>query len=83
MWAAANGLGGKSLAAGQIEFALRRDRQKLLVPVADAVLRGPASDDLRVTWLGHSTVLLEIGGARLHGRWHLYRGQSRTARVKS
>jgi prolyl-tRNA synthetase len=32
-------VGGKSLAAGQIEFALRRDRQKLLVPVADAVAK--------------------------------------------
>ena len=32
-------VGGKSLAAGQIEFALRRDRQKLQVPVADAVAK--------------------------------------------
>ena len=32
-------VGGKSLAAGQIEFALRRDRQKLLVPVVDAVAK--------------------------------------------
>ncbi len=32
-------VGGKSLAAGQIEFALRRDRQKVLVPVADAVAK--------------------------------------------
>ena len=30
-------VGGKSLAAGQIEISLRRDRQKLQVPVADAV----------------------------------------------
>jgi len=35
------------------------------VPVADAVLRGPASDDLRVTWLGHSTMLIEIAGRRV------------------
>lgn len=32
-------VGGKSLAAGQIEFALRRDREKLQVPVGDAVAK--------------------------------------------
>ena len=30
-------VGGKSLAAGQVEVSLRRDRQKLPVPIADAV----------------------------------------------
>ncbi|MEO8274667.1 MAG: proline--tRNA ligase [Thermoanaerobaculia bacterium] len=30
-------VGGKSLAAGEIEFSLRRDRQKMQIPVADAV----------------------------------------------
>ena len=32
-------VGGKSLAAGQIELVLRRDRQKVLVPVAEAVAK--------------------------------------------
>ena len=32
-------VGGKSLAAGQIEISLRRDRQKILVPVADGVAK--------------------------------------------
>ena len=32
-------VGGKSLAAGQIELSLRRDRQKLQVPVADALAK--------------------------------------------
>jgi len=35
------------------------------VPVDPAVLRGPAASGLRVTWLGHSTLLIEIGGLRV------------------
>jgi prolyl-tRNA synthetase len=32
-------VGGKSFAAGQVEFSLRRDREKLAVPVAEAGAR--------------------------------------------
>jgi L-ascorbate metabolism protein UlaG (beta-lactamase superfamily) len=35
------------------------------VPVDPRVLDGPAADGLRVTWLGHSTALIEIGGRRV------------------
>ncbi len=33
--------------------------------VDPSVLAGPASEGLRATWLGHSTVLLELGGFRV------------------
>jgi len=36
-----------------------------VVPVRADVLSGPASQALQVTWLGHSTVLIEIDGLRL------------------
>src|SRR5687767_6184240 len=35
------------------------------VPVDPAVLHGPAAGGLRVTWLGHSTSLVEIAGRRV------------------
>ncbi|MFO0561367.1 MAG: MBL fold metallo-hydrolase [Polyangiales bacterium] len=35
------------------------------IPVSDAVLRGPAYDGVRATWLGHSTTLIEIAGRRV------------------
>jgi L-ascorbate metabolism protein UlaG (beta-lactamase superfamily) len=35
------------------------------VPVDPAVLAGPVFDGLRVTWLGHSTALIEIAGRRV------------------
>src|SRR4051794_17351446 len=35
------------------------------VAVDPAVLTGPVHDGLRVTWLGHSTALLEIAGRRV------------------
>jgi L-ascorbate metabolism protein UlaG (beta-lactamase superfamily) len=44
----------------------RKPRKPLPVtPVREDVLRGPASQALRVTWLGHSTTLIEIDGLRL------------------
>ena len=44
----------------------RKPRSPLPVtPVRADVLNGPASQALRVTWLGHSTTLIEIDGLRL------------------
>ena len=44
----------------------RKPRHALPVtPVRADVLTGPASHDLQVTWLGHSTTLIEIDGLRL------------------
>ncbi|SHL60659.1 MBL fold metallo-hydrolase [Rhodanobacter sp. OK091] len=44
----------------------RKPRTALPVtPVRADVLSGPASQALRVTWLGHSTTLIEIDGLRL------------------
>jgi L-ascorbate metabolism protein UlaG (beta-lactamase superfamily) len=44
----------------------RKPRMSLpVVPVRADVLKGPASQALRVTWLGHSTTLIEIDGLRL------------------
>ena len=44
----------------------RKPRSPLPVtPVRADVLSGPASQALQVTWLGHSTTLIEIDGLRL------------------
>ena len=46
----------------------RRRKPRCPLPVAGvdaAVLAGPASQRLQVTWLGHSTALIEIDGLRL------------------
>jgi L-ascorbate metabolism protein UlaG (beta-lactamase superfamily) len=44
----------------------RKPRAPLpIVPVRVDVLTGPASHALQVTWLGHSTALIEIDGLRL------------------
>jgi len=44
----------------------RKPRHSLPVtPVRVDVLRGPASQALQMTWLGHSTTLIEIDGLRL------------------
>ncbi|MEP7185206.1 MAG: MBL fold metallo-hydrolase [Rhodanobacter sp.] len=46
---------------------IRRKPRSVLpvVPVRADVLAGPASNALQVTWLGHSTALIEIDGLRL------------------
>jgi L-ascorbate metabolism protein UlaG (beta-lactamase superfamily) len=50
-----------------INRGIRRKPRKALpvTPVRADVLSGPVSQALRVTWLGHSTALIEIDGLRL------------------
>jgi L-ascorbate metabolism protein UlaG (beta-lactamase superfamily) len=60
-----------SLRAVMREFWLNRGirrKPRKALPVTSVradVLSGPASQSLRVTWLGHSTALIEIDGLRL------------------
>ncbi len=60
---------GSSLAVTR-EWLTNRDRRRPSAPLPSVPLtRGfftaPAQDDVRVCWLGHSSVLLELAGARL------------------
>ncbi len=55
---------------GRMFWAHRKNRRKPrellpIVPVRADVLSGPPARQLQVTWLGHSTALIEIDGLRL------------------
>ncbi|WP_254063384.1 MBL fold metallo-hydrolase [Rhodanobacter sp. L36] len=58
---------GEVLRMFWVHRSLRRKPRLSLpvVPVRADVLKGPTSQALRVTWLGHSTTLIEIDGLRL------------------
>lgn len=57
-----NHLTPATIAAGLFGGAARRPTSP--IPVERPAVGGPASDDLRLTWLGHATVLVELDGRR-------------------